>query len=111
MIKSLNLQQTPGQFQAEADFCTNHGLELELATDYGWLVRAANGTHDGQVFGCIDQLRDCVELLRLDGGFHWSTFGCLHDALDNLILQSPRNHLGDELDGQAIEFQTGSVRS
>jgi hypothetical protein len=59
---------------------------LEVAADYGWIVRAAHGDNFGHVVGCIDQLRDSVELLRLDGGFHWSTFSTLHDALDNLIL-------------------------
>ncbi len=92
MTTTLQSRQTPEQFQAEANFCTTRGLELELATDYGWIVRSANSDHVGHVIGCIDQLPDCVELLRLDGGFHWSTYPHLHDALVNLTAQPQQDH-------------------
>lgn len=92
MTTSVQSRQTPEQFQVEAIFCATRGLELELATDYGWIVRAATSDHVGNVIGCIDQLPDCVELLRLDGGFHWSTYPRLHDALVNLTAQ-PRQDL------------------
>lgn len=104
-----HLQQNPGQFQAEADFCANYGLELQRAADYGWVVRLATADHNGQVFGCIEQLSGCVELLRLDGGFHWATFHCLHDALEILIHQPPVSTAPD--DGLAIGLHAGSVMS
>ena len=92
MTRTLQSRQTPEQFQLEANFCTTHGLELELATDYGWIVRSASSDHFGHVIGCIDQLHDCVELLHLDGGFHWSTYPHLHDALVNLTAQPQQAH-------------------
>lgn len=85
MISTPQLPSIAEQFHTEADFCAKHGLELETATRFGWVVRSASGDHFGHVVGCIDQLRDSVELLRLDGGFHWSTFSTLHEALDDLI--------------------------
>jgi len=97
-----HLQQNPGQFQAEADFCANYGLELQRAADYGWVVRLATADHNGQVFGC-------VELLHLDGGFHWATFHCLNDALKSLIHQTPVSTATD--DGLAIGVHAGSVMS
>jgi len=89
MIRSSHLpQQTSDQFRIESDFCRRHGLELERAADFGWIVREPAADHPGQVVGCIDQLRDSVELMRLDGGFCWSGFDCLHDALEDLVLRT-----------------------
>jgi len=88
MIKPLHLQQPVEHSQADVDFCEKHGLELELAPDYGWIVRAATAAHDGEIFGCIDQLKDCVELMQIHGGFRWTTFGALRDALEELVLQA-----------------------
>ena len=93
-IASEHCQHTPEQFQLEANFCTRHGLQLEPAAGYGWNVRSANSDQFGHVIGCIEHLQDCVELLRLDGGFHWSTYPGLHDALVNLTAQPPRYRRG-----------------
>ena len=82
MFSSPHIAQTFQQFDAETRFCANHGLQLERASDYGWLVRAGADAH---VLGCIDQLDDAVELMRLDGGFTWTTFASLHDALKDLV--------------------------
>ena len=47
----------------------------------------AEADHRGRIVGRIDQLDDAVELMKLDGGFHWSSFATLQDALDNLVLE------------------------
>lgn len=82
MVSSPRTAQTLQQFDAETKFCADHSLQLERASDYGWLVRAGADAH---VLGCIDQLDGAVELMRLDGGFTWTTFACLHDALKDLV--------------------------
>ena len=82
MVSSPPIAQTLQQFDAEIKFCADHSLQLERASDYGWLVRAGADAH---VLGCIDQLDDAVELMRLDGGFTWTTFPSLHDALEDLV--------------------------
>ena len=78
---------TTAQFVTGAEFCSDHGFELELASGHGWIVRVAEADHCGRIVGCIDQLDDTVELMKLDGGFHWSSFATLQDALDNLVLE------------------------
>jgi hypothetical protein len=95
MVSATQPHASARQFQTEAHYCEEHGLELEAAIDYGWVVRTASGDHFGHVVGCVDQLRDSVELLRLDGGFHWSTFATLHEALDNLVANPQHNRVTD----------------
>ena len=82
VIQSL----TTAQFVTGAAFCSDRGFELELASGHGWIVRIATADHFGRIVGCIDQLDDTVELMKLDGGFHWSSFPTLQDALDDLML-------------------------
>lgn len=87
MITAPHDQVRP--IETEAAFCADYRFELQQASDYGWLVRAATSAHDGTVLGCIDQLDEGVELMRLDGGFTWTTFASLHDALENLAIEPP----------------------
>ncbi len=81
-------------FDAESEFCADHSLQLERSTGYGWLVRLAHHDRQGAVIGCIDQLEQGVELMLLDGGFRWSTFASLREALENLMRTLPQP--GDE---------------
>lgn len=79
---------------SDAGFCADHSLQLEQLTGYGWLVRLAHDDRQGAVIGCIDQLEEGVELMLLDGGFRWSTFASLREALESLMHTLPQP--GDE---------------
>ena len=95
MIRTTVRPTSADQLRTESRYCAEHGLELEAAIDYGWVVRTASGDHLGHVVGCVDQLKGCVELLRLDGGFHWSTFSTLHEALDNLVANPQHDRMAN----------------
>ena len=85
-MRALRTLPNSRAFESEAEFCESHGLELEHASDYGWIVRTANTRHFGNIVGCIDQLDGSVELMKLNGGFHWSSFVTLQDALNDLAF-------------------------
>lgn len=93
-IKQPRTQQSSRHFAAEVESCGVHDLPQEPTADLGRIAHTALVDRDENVLGCIDQLEKNGQLIRLDGGVHWSTFGSLHDARKGLGFSSPRDHSG-----------------
>ncbi len=62
MTRATNSQQFQNEFGTGA------------APDHGRVVHSALVDRDNNILGCIDRLAKNVELIRLDGGVHWSTW-------------------------------------
>ncbi len=83
------VHELSASFDIAASACASHGLMLERMPHYGWLVRRAGPGGHQPVIGCIDQVEDGVELMEMDGGFRWTTFRSLLDAVTHLVRVAP----------------------
>ena len=88
-VSTFPVPETLDWFESEAMFCTGHGLELERLPHYGWLVRRIGLGRNRPVIACIDDVENGVELMEMHGGFRWTTFGSLHDAVTYLVWAAP----------------------
>jgi|GEM_PF-3693553 len=85
---------------AAAAYCDRHDIRLCQVASHGWLVRTADCAEGaGTVLGCIEEHLDGFELMELGGGFRWSTFGTLSEAVAQLVVDRRQHQDSEEDDG------------
>lgn len=77
MITPQHTQQSPRQSAPGVEFSAPLDSRPHHPAYPGYLDHTAIVDHDSNVLGCIDQLEKNAQLIRLDGGLHWATFGLL----------------------------------
>lgn len=83
-----------------AAYCDRRGIRLCQVASDGWLVRTADHSEGaGTVLGCIEEHLDGFELMELGGGFRWSTFGTLNEAVVQLVADRRQRQDGEDDDG------------
>jgi hypothetical protein len=72
-----------------AAFCAERGAHLDPQSGRGWIVRRMPESRGvNSVLGCVEDLGDHVELMRLrEGTFSWATFDTLSQAVKHLLAQ------------------------
>jgi hypothetical protein len=103
---TVELEMPPAAAPAVSDsdeataYCDRHDIRLCQVASHGWLVRTADHAEGaGAVLGCIEQHLDGFELMELGGGFRWSTFGTLSEAVAQLVVDRRQHQDSEEDDG------------
>ncbi len=79
------------------DYCSEHHLTLTQVAAHGWLVREEPGSGAaGRLLACVEERGHDFEVMEVGGGFRWTTFPTLGEAVEHLI---PKESAGDLLRG------------
>jgi len=76
------------------EYCHAHGMSLTQVAGHGWLVRRDPDVVDpGRVLACVEERDHDFEVMEVGGGFRWTTYTMLREAVAHLAPEIPPTSL------------------